>query len=112
MGVNLKGLTDMTKIDKWVKTNDLLMIYGPVLTRHQFEIMSLRYADDLSYGEVAENFGTTRQAVLNTAKKGLGKLLEYETCLGDLERDHRLKDFFGKAFFDTNARSAIYEVLA
>ena len=100
----------MTKIDKRIKINDLLRIYGALLTPRQREILTRRYTDDLSFGEIAAEFNITRQAVLNFEIKAVRSLMKYEKKLGFLAREQQLKDLFEKFFVDPYARSALYEV--
>ena len=67
----------------------LFDIYSPLLTEKQRDTLDLYYNEDLSLGEISENTGTTRQAVMNCIRKS-------ERHLTELEADMRLADRFRK----------------
>lgn len=56
--------------------------YGNLLNESQSEIMELYHEDNLSLAEIADETGTTRQAVHYTLKKAEKALNEYEEKLG------------------------------
>ncbi len=56
--------------------------YGQLLTDRQKDFMELYYGQDLSLGEIAEEFNVTRQAVHDTLKRAEQLLSEYEEKLG------------------------------
>ncbi len=61
--------------------NGLFEFYATLLTEKQMNYMELYYADDYSLGEIAEEYGVSRQAVYDNIKRS-GKLLEdYEKKL-------------------------------
>ena len=102
----------MTNIDNRLEINELLRIYGALLTARQREILTRRYTDDLSFGEIAAEFNITRQAVLNFEKKAIRSLRKYEKRLGVYEREQKIKVLLDKTFVDEYARKALYEVFA
>ena len=59
-----------------------LDFYGRLLTEHTREILELRYCEDLSLSEIAENLNISRQAVNDRIRRGVQSLTEYETKLG------------------------------
>ncbi len=71
------------------KTEHMIMLkdfYGPLLTLNQQELLGLYYEDDWSLSEIAENRGTSRQAVYDVLKRAETSLLEYEERLGLLDK--------------------------
>lgn len=64
------------------RTGLLLDYYGELLTAHQRQIMRLYTDDDLSFAEVAEEAGVTRQAVADIVLRASKKLEETENKLG------------------------------
>ncbi len=69
----------------------LLDIYGAFLSEKQREIMSHYYNDDLSLSEIAENEGTTRQAVSDIIRRGEALLKKYESECGYHRKISELK---------------------
>ena len=64
----------------------LLDFYGGLLSDHQRDFFDLYYNEDLSLGEIAENAGITRQAVLGNIRKAEKNLEAFEKKLGLLKR--------------------------
>ena len=56
-------------MEKNVKVSILCQIYGKLLTKKQYEIITDYYDNDLSLSEIAENNKITRQAVRDIIKK-------------------------------------------
>ena len=52
--------------------------YGEVLTPRQKEFFDLYYNEDLSLGEIAENYGVTRQGVRDVIVRAEATLTELE----------------------------------
>ena len=65
-----------------VKIASLLSEYGALLTDKQREMLSMYVEMDMSLLEVAEEFGVTRQAVLDAVKHGTDSLQKYEDAVG------------------------------
>ena len=59
----------------------LLDYYGAFLTEARREILSLSVDEDLSLGEIAENFNISRQAVYDNIKRTENILESYEAKL-------------------------------
>lgn len=71
----------MQDIERTERFNDLLDLYGCLLTKKQEEITSMYFAYDLSLSEIAENTKTTRAAVYDLIKRVCKILEEYEEKL-------------------------------
>ena len=69
------------EIEKTNRMNALFEFYSTLLTEKQMNYIELYYGDDLSLGEIAEEYGVSRQAVYDNIKR-TDKLLEtYEKKL-------------------------------
>ncbi len=69
-------------IDRTVRMNLLFDFYGQLLTERQRTLFSLYFHDDLSLGEIAEQFQVSRQAVYDILKRSQRALEEFEAKLG------------------------------
>ena len=56
--------------------------YGPLLTKHQQEVLDLSLRSDWSLAEIADHEGTSRAAVHDNVKRSTEALEEYERRLG------------------------------
>lgn len=72
----------MNNVKKTITINRLLDIYGRVLTKAQYEIMSDYYYFDLSLGEISENRKISRTAVSDAIKNASKKIENLEEKLG------------------------------
>ncbi|WP_281164872.1 putative DNA-binding protein [Liquorilactobacillus sicerae] len=68
-------------IEKTNRVNGLLDFYEPLLTEKQIVYIVLYYRDDLSLGEIAENYHVSRQAVYDNIKRTELILEKYEEKL-------------------------------
>ena len=68
----------MSEINKTLEINRLLDIYGRLLTKQQFEIMSDYYYCDLSLSEISELRNISRTAVSDAIKTATKKLDKFE----------------------------------
>jgi len=64
----------------------LLDLYGSLLTDKQFSILSMYYNDDYTLSEIAENEGSSPQAVQDLLRRSKAKLSEWENALKLMER--------------------------
>lgn len=64
-----------------VKMSLLADYYGGLLTAHQLRVVRGVYDEDLSLNELAEELGTSRQAVHDILKRASAKLLLFEKKL-------------------------------
>ena len=72
------------------KISTLRAYYGGLLTDKQDKMIALHYDEDMSYGEIAEMFGVTRNAVLDSITKGVKHLEEYESVLKLVEKETKI----------------------
>jgi Uncharacterized protein conserved in bacteria len=72
------------------RVNLLLDFYDSLLTEKQRTILTFYYHDDFSLGEIASEFGISRQAVYDNLKRAEAALESYESKLGLLGRHERL----------------------
>ena len=72
----------MSEINKTLQINRLLDIYGRLLTKQQFEIMSDYYYCDLSLSEISELRNISRTAVSDAIKTATKKLDNFEKSIG------------------------------
>ena len=68
----------MIDLEEVNRINDLLDIYGALLSEKQLESLTLSYRDNLSIGEIAEINKVSRAAVLDAINKGKENLEQYE----------------------------------
>ncbi|WP_077211495.1 putative DNA-binding protein [Bacillus dakarensis] len=68
-------------LEKTTRMNFLYDFYQSLLTPKQQSYMSLYYLDDYSLGEIAEEYGVSRQAVYDNIKRTEAMLEEYEEKL-------------------------------
>lgn len=64
----------------------LFDFYGEMLTERQKEFYDLYYNEDLSLGEIAENYGMTRQGVRDAIVRAEATLTELEEKTGIIRR--------------------------
>lgn len=74
-------------IEKTVRMSLLFDFYGQLLTERQREFFSLYYDHDLSLGEIAQQFGVSRQAVYDILRRSTQVLIDLEKKL-ELVRKH------------------------
>ena len=78
--------------DAVTKQSLLYDFYGELLTKRQREVMELYNEENLSLGEIAEEFGISRQGVHDALHKAQKALEEYEQKLGLVERFSATRD--------------------
>ena len=69
----------------------LFDFYGDILTDRQKEFYDLYYNEDLSLGEIAENYNITRQGVRDVIVRAEATLTELEDKTGLIKRFHTMK---------------------
>lgn len=73
-------------MEKRLKLGNLFEFYGQLLTEKQQEILELYCNLDLSFGEISEELGISRQGVYDTIKRAEKILDEYESKLELVKR--------------------------
>ncbi len=73
-------------LDKTTRLNLLYDFYQELLTDKQRQYMELYFQDDYSLGEIAEEFGISRQGVYEHIKRAEVLLEEYEDKLNLLSK--------------------------
>lgn len=68
-------------LEKTTRVNFLYDFYQTLLTDKQRVYMQLYYLDDLSLGEIAEEYGVSRQAVYDNVRRTEAMLEDYEEKL-------------------------------
>lgn len=79
-------------MDEVVYLNDLFDIYGELLTEKQRDYFRDYYFDNMSYGEIAEKYDVSRNAIFKQLKFGTDKLQELENNLHIYERNTKIKE--------------------
>ena len=68
-------------LERTIKIGLLFDFYGELLTEKQQQMIRLYFYQDLSLGEIAEEYGISRQAVYDNLKRAEAALKEYENKL-------------------------------
>lgn len=68
-------------LEKNNRMNTLLEFYSTLLTKKQYDYIALYYQEDLSLGEIAEQFDVSRQAVYDNIRRTEKILEDYEKKL-------------------------------
>ena len=69
----------------------LFDFYGSMLTQKQKEVVNLYVFNNLSFAEIAENTGTSRQAVKDLLDRSIEILTNYENQLGFVNKYQQTK---------------------
>ena len=88
--------------------NNLFDAYGTLLTKRQYEILSLYFQEDLSYSEIGENLEISRAAVMDAVHRGTDLLEKYEKNIGMVS----LKETMYDILENTNELEALKEKIA
>lgn len=86
-GINLSQ--DPT--DDYIRKNLLFDFYGGLLTKHQQNVYSLRFHEDCSLAEIANQLKITPQAVVDILKRVTARLETLESTLGAVKRNEQQK---------------------
>lgn len=86
----------MNKLNDLVHINNLIDIYGNLLTESQYQIVTMHFKYDLSLSEIADEKNISRAAVNDSLKKSVTILNNYEDTLRLLDKKNRLNSFLNK----------------
>lgn len=78
-GIREEGV--MMMLEKTTRINFLFDFYQSLLTEKQRLYMQFYYLDDLSLGEIASEYGVSRQAVYDNVRRTEAMLEDYEEKL-------------------------------
>jgi uncharacterized protein len=76
------SLTTGDPTEQVARHQNLLDVYGALLTEHQREACRLHLDEDWSYAELAQEFGCSRSAAHDLVRRALVQLEHYESRLG------------------------------
>ena len=78
-------------MEKIVEQGLLYDFYGQLLTAHQQKIYEQAVYENLSYNEIAEEQGISRQAVHDLVRRTTALMQKYEDRLGMIRRFRKLR---------------------
>ena len=79
-------------MEKLVYLNNLYDLYGILLTEKQQTYFQEYYFNNLSYGEISEKYGISRNAIFHQLKIIENKLLDYEKKLKLYYKKEKIND--------------------
>lgn len=97
------------ELEKTKRVNDLIDLYGTLLTSNQLNILELYYMEDLSLKEISEELSISRNAVFDSLKRSLNILEDYETKLELLKKDEIKSELIEK--FDNLTKEEIKQYI-
>ena len=77
-------------LEEFTYINELLDLYGPLLTKKQFDVLAKYYQYNLSLSEIAIELNITRSAVGDTLEHAKEKLIQYENKLKLLQKSNKI----------------------
>ncbi len=103
-------------LSKTTRINFLFDFYQSLLTDKQRLYMQLYYLEDLSLGEIAGEYGVSRQAVYDNVRRTEAMLEDYETKLNlfsEFQKRAEIVDYLEQLITDTDKKSeTIKELLS
>mgnify|MGYP003312850950 FL=1 len=99
----------MEKLEKTIRYNELLHIYGSLLSDTQREVAKSYFEYDLSISEIAEEKGISRAGVEDAIKKSINKLDQLEKSLHILENNKEIEQIIKD--LDDETKEKIEKVL-
>ena len=81
------------KLTTTIEVNNLVDIYGKLLTEKQLKIINDYYKNDYSLSEIADNLNITKQAVKYSMDLAIERLKELDEKLHLVEMKEKLNEF-------------------
>ena len=78
--------TNEERLSLNIALGNLLAVYAPLLTQKQRDVLTLYYDENLSLGEIAEEFSVSRQNVHELITRSTQKLTQYEEKMGIVQK--------------------------
>ncbi len=97
------------ELEKTKRVNDLIDLYGILLTGNQLNILELYYMEDLTLKEISEELKISRNAVFDSLKRSLSILEEYESKLHLVKKDELKNQLLNK--FDKLSKEEIKDLI-
>ena len=101
----INPLTDLNHI------NGLFDVYGPLLTKHQQDMMSDYYRFNLSLTEIADQRNITRAAVSDALTQAKLHLIKFEKYLKLLDMQKTLKTWLEDDTLPSNFKKKLIQLL-
>lgn len=79
-------------IEKMIRVGRLYDFYGSLLTDRQRKCIEMHYLQDLSLGEIAAEFGVSRQAVNDILRRTEEAMEQYEAGLQLFQQEKKQDD--------------------
>lgn len=96
-------------MEKFVYLNNLFDLYGKLLTPKQQKYFISYYFNNLSYGEISEKYGISRNAIYRQLKLIEKKLMFYEENLKLYSKKLKVNDII-KLVNDSDAKRILEEL--
>ena len=97
-------------MDEIIYLNELFDLYGELLSDTQIKYFKDYYFDNLSYGEIADKYNVSRNAIFKQLKNGTDKLIKLEKILGLYEKNVKIKEIINN-INDKDIKSKLSELL-
>ena len=85
--------------------------YGELLTQRQRDCLDMRYNQDMSLGEIAQELGVSRQGVYDNLSRAETLLRNMEEKTGFLRRDEKVRSTAQQIIRAAEMLSAMLDVL-
>lgn len=84
------------KLEDKILITKLFDLYGKLLSKKQYDYLSLIINNDYGFSEIAENINVTRQNVYDNYLKAVNKLYEFENNLKFLSKTNEVTNLLQK----------------